>query len=373
MKLIHLSDLHLGKRVNGFSMTDDQRYILNEILDIAAAEMPDVVLIAGDVYDRSIPTEEAVELFDDFLVKLSKRHIEVCIISGNHDSEERVAFGGRLMEASGIHFAPVYNGSIAPLSFNDEYGTVRVWAIPFMKPANVRRFYPESEISSYTDAMEKVISEMKLDENERNVAVVHQFIVGASTCDSEERSVGGTDAVESRVFVGFDYVALGHLHGAQSIEREGIRYCGSPLKYSFSEAEHIKSVTVLELKAKGDMTLRTVPLTPLHDMRRLSGSFDEINSAEKTDDYVEITLFDEDDVPNAFDRLKQRYQGLMILKYDNTRTRSKACFTDAAADEDKSPIELFDELYNIQNGTSLNKEQKEYLQALILDIWEGEV
>lgn len=372
MKLIHLSDLHLGKRVNGFSMIEDQRYILNEILDIVDKEAPDAVLIAGDVYDRSIPTEEAVDLFDDFLVKLSQRSLDVCIISGNHDSEERVAFGGRLMEASGVHFAPVYDGSIAPLSFEDDYGTVKVWAIPFMKPVNVRHFYPDSEIGSYTEAMEEVIGRMNIDKSERNVAIVHQFIVGAGTCDSEERSVGGTDAVESRVFDKFDYVALGHLHSPQSIDREGIRYCGSPLKYSFSEVKHEKSVTVIELGRKGDMKIRTVPLIPLHDMRKISGTFDEIINAEKTEDYLDITLFDETDVPNAYDRLKSRFPGLMSINYDNTRTRSKAFISDVSGTEDKSPAELFGELYAMQNGTGLSAEEKEFLDALIHEIWEDE-
>ena len=372
MKLVHLADLHLGKRVNGFSMLEDQNHILNQIIELIEAEQPQAVLISGDVYDRAVPPEEAVELFDRFLVRLFRAGIDVYIISGNHDSAERVAFGGRLMNAAGIHPAPVYNGEILPLTLEDEYGTVAFWLIPFLKPAHVRRFFPDAEISSYTDAMQTVVEQLGLDTNQRNVALVHQFLTGAATCDSEESSVGGIDQVDCSVFDEFDYVALGHLHGPQWVGREAVRYAGSPLKYSFSEVQQHKALTVVELGEKGEVGIRTLPLKALRDLRRISGSFSEVmERTEHLDDYYEITLTDEEDVPNALARLRSRYPGLMTLKYDNTRTRSESTALNGGDTREKSPLELFDELYLRQNGQPMNEEQKSYVQGLIEEIWSS--
>ena len=250
MKLIHLSDLHLGKRVNEFPMLADQRFILAQILQIIDGERPDGVLIAGDVYDKSVPPVEAVELFDDFLVQLAERKIPAFVIGGNHDSPERLAFCNRLIDASGIHISPAYTGAVQPLTLSDEYGKINLYMLPFVKPANVRRFFPEEPLESYTDALRTAIGGMHVNFAERNVLITHQFVTGAARCDSEEISVGGTDNVDSSVFDGFDYVALGHIHGAQNVSSQRVRYCGTPLKYSFSEANQQKSVTVAELKEK---------------------------------------------------------------------------------------------------------------------------
>ena len=247
MKLIHLSDLHLGKRVNEVSMLEDQEYILTQIIQIIDGEQPDAVLIAGDVYDKSVPSAEAVMLFDGFLCRLAKRRLPVLIISGNHDSPERLAFGGRLMEGAGVYLSPVYNGSVSPVTLSDAHGEVHFWLLPFLKPAHVRRFFPDETVESYTDAIRTAIQRMTIDTSARNVLLTHQFVTGAQTCESEELSVGGSDNVDASVFDGFDYVALGHLHGPQNIGSNRIRYCGTPLKYSFSETSHYKSVTVVEL------------------------------------------------------------------------------------------------------------------------------
>lgn len=276
MKLVHLSDLHLGKRVNEFSMLEDQQYILTEILQIIDREQPDGVLIAGDVYDKSVPSAEAVALLDDFLVRLSKRNLQVFIISGNHDSPERIAFGGRLMAQSGVHITPVYNGTVVPLTLTDEYGPVDIYLLPFLKPAHVRRFFPEREIITYTDAISAAIETMNADPARRNVLVTHQFVTGATRCDSEEISVGGADNVDVSVFDAFDYVALGHIHGPQQVGRETVRYCGTPLKYSFSEVKQQKSLTVVELSTKGSFSLRTIPLVPMRDMAELRGTYEEL-------------------------------------------------------------------------------------------------
>lgn len=376
MKLFHISDLHLGKRVNDFSMLEQQEAILKQIIDYIKRERPDGVLIAGDVYDKSIPSAEAVQLFDNFLVELAKLHLQVFIISGNHDSPERIAFGSRIMDVSGIHLSPVYNGEIAPTSLYDEYGTVNIYMLPFVKPAHVRRYFEDEDIVTYTDAMKVAIDKMAVDETERNILVTHQFVTGAATCESEDISVGGTDNVDASVFAPFDYVALGHIHGAQNCGSERIRYCGTPLKYSFSEVHHQKSITVVELGAKGDLNISTIELTPVHDMSEIRGTFAEITDPVYytenpiVDNYLRITLTDEDDIPDAIGRLRQIYKNLMRLDYDNTRTRSNTVFSDGGDTERKSPFDLFSEFYEMQNNAPMSEEQREYMKKLIEKIEE---
>lgn len=382
MKLIHLSDLHLGKKVHEASMLEDQRYILQEILGIINEEAPEAVLIAGDVYDKSVPSAEAVRLLDDFLVELSRRPLQTCLISGNHDSPERLSFGGRLMEKSGVHIAPVYDGTLTPLTLTDAYGPVDIYLLPFLKPAHVRRFFPEREITSYTDAMAAVLEAAEVDTDRRNVLVTHQFVTAGSEqpdrSDSEELSVGGTDNVEACVFDAFDYAALGHIHGPQKVGRETVRYCGTPLKYSFSEAHHHKSVTVVELEEKGMVRVSTRPLTPMRDMVELRGTYNEImlhsfyDGTSWPDDYVHITLTDEDDIPNAIGNLRTVYRNLLLLGYDNTRTRSSTVVQGAEEMERKTPLMLLEEFYEQQNGLPMNEEQQQFAQKMIEDIWEGQ-
>lgn len=377
MKLIHLSDLHLGKRVNEYSMLEDQTDILSKILTVIDEEKPDGVLIAGDVYDKSVPSAEAVVLFDEFLTQLAKRELEVFIISGNHDSPERMAFGSRLMDRSGIHLSQVYSGEVTPYVLTDEHGPVRVYMLPFVKPAHVRRFFGE-EILTYTDAMAAAIEHMGLDLTARNILITHQFVTGACRSESEEISVGGTDNVDASVFDGFDYVALGHIHSPQNCGSERIRYCGTPLKYSFSEAKDKKSVTVVELGKKGSLTVRTIPLIPKRDMVEIKGSYEEITlksfyeDTTYQDDYVHITLTDEEDVVDAIGKLRVIYRNLMKLDYDNKRTRSAARVDGAKDVETISPLQHFASLYELQNNQVMNDEQKTFVEALIEQIWGGE-
>lgn len=375
MKLIHLSDLHLGKRVNEFSMLEDQQYILTEILQIIDREKPDGVMIAGDVYDKSVPSAEAVALLDDFLVRLAKRDLQVFLISGNHDSPERMAFGGRLMAQSGVHLAPVYDGKVSPITLTDEYGPVNLYLLPFLKPAHVRRCFPEREILTYTDALAAAIEAMGVDPAQRNVLVTHQLVTGAARCDSEEISVGGTENVDVSVFGPFDYVALGHIHGPQQVGRETVRYCGTPLKYSFSEAKHQKSVTVVELGEKGAVSVRTVPLTPMRDLAELRGTYEELTFRGFYDgtsyprDYVHITLTDEEDIPDAVSKLRIIYPNLMKLDYDNKRTRA-GIILEGAEDQQRSPLELLEEFYEKQNGQPMGEEQRAFAKSLMERIWE---
>ena len=376
MKLIHLSDLHLGKRVNEFSMLEDQKDILQKIIKIIDDEQPDAVLIAGDVYDKSVPSAEAVELFDRFLVELADRKQETFIISGNHDSPERLSFANRLIDPTGIHLAPVYNGEVRPFSLMDENGIVDIYMLPFIKPASVRRFFPEEEIVSYEDAVRVAIGAMQVDETKRNVLITHQFVTGAATSDSEELSVGGTDQISADVFQAFDYVALGHLHRPQNVGTK-IRYCGTPLKYSFSEVNDRKSVTVAELKEKGDLSIREIPLVPLRDMKEIKGTYNELTlkefydkDPEMKESYLHITLTDEEDVPDAAAKLRVIYPNLMKLDYDNTRTRNTQSVVALSEVEKKTPMELFYAFYEMQNGQEMSLEQKQYLETLIAWIWE---
>ena len=375
MKFLHLSDLHLGKRVNEVSMLDDQDYILHQILEITDTERPDAVVIAGDIYDKSVPSGEAVTLFDWFLVALAKRRVPVLLISGNHDSPERLSFGSRLLDASGIHISPVYNGEVRPITLQDERGPVHFWLLPFLKPAHVKRLFPDEPIESYTDACRAAITQMNVDFSARNVLVTHQFVTGASTCESEELSVGGADNVDTSVFDGFDYVALGHIHGPQNIGSSCIRYCGTPLKYSFSEAAHHKSVTVVSLGEKGDLSLQLCPLYPKHDLREIRGSFASVTDREfyantDTDDYLHIILTDEEDVPEAVGKLRRIYLNLMKLSYDNTRTRADHVIDAAANVQQKTQLQLFEELYELQNNQPMSEEQRTFTQNLIEQIRE---
>lgn len=377
MKLMHLSDLHLGKRLNEFSLIEDQEYILNQILELVDAVKPHGVLIAGDVYDKAVPSVEAVRLFDDFLVQLAKRQLHIFVISGNHDSPERIAFGSRLLNAAGIHLSPVYDGSVEPIVLEDEFGPVCFYLLPFVKPLHVRRFFPEEPTDTYTQALATAISHMKLEETHRNVLVTHQFVTGAGRSDSEELSVGGTDNVDGTVFEQFDYVALGHLHSPQYCGSEKLRYCGTPLKYSFCEARDEKSVTLVQLGRKGTLSVRTLPLKPKRELVELRGSFGELtdrNFYEGTswqEDYTHLTLTDEEDIPDAIGKLRLIYHGLMRLDYDNSRTRSNSQLPGEESCPTQSPLELFAQFYEQQNGHPMTQEQLVFLEELITRMEEA--
>ena len=379
---MHLADLHLGKRVNGFSMMEDQEYILNRILEIMEEEQPDGLLIAGDVYDKTIPPAEAVRLMDDFLTAVAAKNVPVFLISGNHDSAERGAFGHQLMQGSGIWISPVYDGTIRHHTLEDRWGEVNIYLVPFLRPSVVRSFFPDAEIGDYTDALRTIIEDLQLDTSKRNVVLAHQFVTAAGalpeTCDSEQLSVGGLDRVDGRVFSPFDYTALGHLHGPQRVGSETIRYAGSPLKYSFSELHQKKSVTVAELRAKGETEIRQIPLQPRREMIELRGTFEEIleearKKGEPQTDYYHMILTDETDVVDALSRLREYYPNIMLLDYDNRRTRSQKEVEQLDRVEERTPGELFAALYEQQNGQEMDSDRKEYLDGLIREIWEEQV
>lgn len=380
MKLLHLADLHLGKRVNEFSMLKDQEYILEQVLSLADTQKVDGVLVAGDVFDKTVPSVEAVSLLDDFLTKLSGLHIPVYIISGNHDSPQRLSFGAHLMEGSGIYMAGEYLGEVKKVCTGDAYGPVDIYLLPFVKPAQVRAVWKEEgqEIETYQDAVSFVLQKVQVDKERRNVLVAHQFVAGAQVCDSEERSVGGIDQIDASCLAGFDYVALGHLHGPQQAGGETIRYAGTLLKYSFSEIHHHKGITLVELGEKGDVSIRMFPLKPLHEMRQIRGRYEEITKRanyENTDtaDYMRIILTDEEDIFDAVGKLRAIYPNLMRLEYDNTRTGSCQMLQTETAAPEKGPAEFVEELFTMQNQKSMDEQQKAYMERLIRQVWEEDV
>jgi exonuclease SbcD len=393
VKFIHTADLHIGKSVCEHSMLDEQRFILASILDVVKREKPDAFLVAGDVYDKSVPSAEAVAVLDDFLVRLSETGTKVFVLSGNHDSAERIAFGGRLMANRGVYMSPVYSGAFTPVTLKDESGEVDVWMLPFVRPATVRACLESDEdraqVTDYTSAMRMAIAQMKLTAGHRNVLLAHQFVTGAERSESEE-NVGGLDNVDASVFKGFDYVALGHIHKPQNVAKDDagvarVRYSGTPLKYSLSEASHEKSLTVIELGVKAEIGLanidvREIPLSPMHDVREIRGTFAELVSPEfqrkqladgfKLDDYVYVKLTDENDVPDAALKLRGIYPNLMMLDYDNERTRNQKIVVGEGKIEQKTPMELFGEFFSDMTKRELNEEESEFVRDMIESIWE---
>ena len=376
MKILHLSDLHFGKRLNNFSLLEDQYHVNRQISQLAKDTHIEAVIIAGDVFDRQIPSAGAVQLFDDFLNFWAELNLPVFIISGNHDSAERLSFGAHIFSHSNIYISPVYDGRIKPISLNDAYGKINFYLLPFIKPATVRPFFPDEKINSYTEAVQTVLNNLPLNKDERNILIAHQFVTGAVLSDSEEIVVGGLDNVDAHVFDAFDYVALGHIHTPQTILRDSIRYCGTLLKYSFSEANQQKCATVIDIKAKGQMDITAYPVKPLHDMRKIKGTYAELTDRQNyigtdTDDYILATLTDEEDVPDAIGRLRSIYPNIMQLDYDNIRTRTRNNIETVDINTAKAPLELFGEFYKLQNNQPLNETQSQIMQDLIAAIWEG--
>lgn len=376
---MHISDLHIGKRVNEFSMIEDQKYILNQIIHTAIEQKPDGILIAGDIYDKSQPSAEAVVLLDDFLTKLTAEHIPVFIISGNHDSPERLGFGNKLLQKNGLYIAGVFEGTLEYISLKDEYGVVNIHLLPFLKPAMLKPYF-EQPADTYDSAIRMVISSAKINKLERNVLLAHQFVINAGQnperSDSENISVGGLDQIDASAFDPFDYVALGHLHGPQRIGRDSIRYCGSPLKYSFSEVHQKKSIVMIELKNKGDLTINLIPLSPVRDMREIKGPIEELlhigkNDLEGSMDYIHATLTDEEALYDALGQLREVYPNLMVLDFDNSRTKTVSAKNASTIDvSSKSPLDLFSEFYQLQNNNELNLEQQKIMEEILKQMGE---
>lgn len=376
MKLLHIADLHIGKRLNEFNLIDDQRYILEQILAITKDENPDGVLIAGDVYDKSQPSAEAVELLDWFLTSLTELGFRVFMISGNHDSPERLGFGSQIMKRNGLYIAGVFDGSMKKIMLEDEHGVVNIYLLPFIKPAMVRPYF-EEQIDSYDEAVRKVISAENIDTDQRNVLVAHQFVVKGSQLpeqsESEYPSVGGLDYVDASAFKNFDYVALGHLHRSQSVDSGRGYYAGSPLKYSVSEAVNHKSVLIIELAGKeSEIIKRRVKLTPKRDVLKIKGYIDDVLNAAReqgqvSQDFVHVTLTDDDDIFDPLGQLRQVYPNLIGIDFENSRTELQSSSSQIAAAkelETLTPLDLFVAFYQLQNNKEMNSEQLELMKEL---------
>ncbi|MBP5648504.1 MAG: exonuclease SbcCD subunit D [Clostridia bacterium] len=378
MKLFHISDLHLGKRLNEFSLIDDQKYILDQILKLSDELKPEGIIIAGDIYDRAAPSAEAINLFSSFLTRISERKLKFFAISGNHDSPERVSYGGKILKNAGLYFSDSYDGKICPITLSDEFGEINFYLLPFVRPAVVRAYADEeTKIDSFNDAVEYAVKCMNVNPKKRNVLVAHQYVTGAASSGSEESIVGGLDNIEASLFDDFDYVALGHIHGAQSVKRDAVRYSGTPLKYSLSEVNHKKTITVIELKEKGNIEISEVPLEPLHDLVELRGTYDNLSNQKfdvqaKNDDYIKIILTDEIENHGALSKLRHRFPHLLALEYDNAKTRFNGMVSIDEKVQEKSPVQLVEDLYKKQMNLELTDEQRKYLLERINEIWEGE-
>ena len=350
MRFLHISDLHLGKQMNDWPLLGDQEAVLQQIVSISETEKADAVLIAGDVYQRSSPQAEAMALFDSFVSQLVDAGKKVFIISGNHDSALRISYFASLVRSSGVYVTEAFDGRMQSVTLQDKDGDIVIWMLPFLRPSQVKRKLPEEKISTYQDAVEAVLRQTPVDPKKRNILMCHQFITGCETSDSEELAVGGLDNIDASVFDAFDYVALGHIHKPQKVTRETLRYAGSPLKYSFSEVNHRKSVTVVDIREKGDIGLHTVPLYPIHDVRLIEGCVDDILRMPYSEDYVWITIHDELPPPDARVMLSANFPNTMKFSIVNSKTKYDIDVKAAGSVEDKSVTELFSDFYRLQNN-----------------------
>lgn len=372
MRFIHTSDLHLGKRIHGYSMLEDQRHILGKILDTIDTERPDALLIAGDVYDRTVPSEDAVTTFGDFLTEANNRGCEIYIIAGNHDSGARLDFCCSILGRNGIHIAGAFDGKMEKVETSDEFGELNVWLLPYFRVSEVRALSGEA-LESYTEAMNWILKESGVDPKERNVLVAHQFFTGASgelilsESEDQRHEVGGIQDISESCLDAFDYVALGHLHIPQKVVRETVRYCGSPLKYSKSECDEGKSVTVVEARGKGDVVIDTVPLVPLRDMRVVKGKVDDILDAAPGDvserqDYIFAEIPEHS---GRIDELHDVYPNLMSVEVRRRDGAGSPGDVNEQILETETPVQLFSRFYREMTGEELSPYQLDVLRGCI--------
>lgn len=381
MKIMHLSDLHLGKSILEQSLIDDQKYILDQICNIVIEKKVDVVLIAGDVYDKHIPNVEAVRLFSSFLAYLYENDVKVFIIAGNHDSKDRLSFGNELFVDNGVYIEGIFNGELKYVELKDEWGKINIYMLPFVKPIDVKSYYSNEEISSYHDAIATIINNTVIDKEERNIILVHQFVTATDVevlrSDSETLSLGGIDNVDVSIFDDFDYVAMGHVHRGQKLLRDTVRYAGSPLKYSFSEVNHNKSVVVIDLKEKGNIGIELVALVPIRDMRIIKGNLEnlidlEVVSSANKDDYINAIITDEDYVVDAIGKLRNVYKNVLKLEYHNKRTAINDNNFESKNIEKKSELDLFSEFYERQNNILLDDDRLDIVKSIIKECLDKE-
>ncbi|MDR0372375.1 MAG: exonuclease SbcCD subunit D [Nitrososphaerota archaeon] len=377
MKFLHLSDLHIGKSVNGVSMIDEQKHIFQQILHYIQSEQVNAVVIAGDIYDTSLPRTEAIRVFDDFLTDLAQKNVAVLIVAGNHDSPERISYANRLLIDKQLFLCGSFAGSLQKVTFTDEHGEIKFWLLPFIKPLLAQNYFREHPIETYDDALTAVIKTTNIDYNTRNVFVSHQFFTKSGVepirSDSEQNPVGGLDAINTSIIEKFDYVALGHLHGTQKVGVENIRYAGSPLKYSSSESHQTKSILLVELKEKNsNIMTKTLILTPLHDMRKIKGKLEtliseQVSSLANKEDYLHVVLTDEEELIDPMGKLRSVYPNVMSLDFENSRTKNKQSETYLSLEQTKqlSPFELFCKFFHKSCGSEMSQEQERIVRGLL--------
>ncbi|MCL1791516.1 MAG: exonuclease SbcCD subunit D [Peptococcaceae bacterium] len=377
MKILHLSDLHIGKSVNGFSMYPEQQYAFTQIINYIQTHHPDAVIISGDIYDRAVPGVEAVRLFDDFLTELAGEDTAVLIISGNHDSPERLNYASRLLADKRLYLYTTFDGTLHRIVLKDAHGDVTFWLLPFIRPSSLRGFFAERSAETYEEAFAMVLETADIDHTTRNILVSHQYFTHAATppirSDSELTPIGGLDAIDATLIESFDYAALGHLHGTQSAGPEHLHYAGSPIKYSFSERFQEKTATLVTLEEKGDLTITPLPLTPIHDMREIKGTLDTLvrdSLFEGSQDYLRVILTDEEEIVDPMGKLRSVFPNIMSLAFENTRTKIDPGTVTAhagTAPKTLSPYELFCEFYLDLQGSTMNAAQteivREYLES----------
>lgn len=380
MKILHLADLHLGKILQEQSLIEDQEYMLKEIINIIKVEKVQVLLISGDVYDRSVPPTEAVNLLDNFLKILIKDlKIKVFIISGNHDSKDRLGFGNKIFEDEGLYIESKYNGRLKKVRLEDEYGPLNIYMLPFIKPVEVKKFFEDDLENNYDLAINKIIEKEEIDKSERNIIMVHQFVTAGNVkperTESEVLSLGGIENVDVSNFKSFDYVAIGHVHRPQKIGRDTARYAGTILKYSFSEINHNKSIPIIDIKEKGNITINLLPLKPLRDMREIKGPIEELIKEENykegnLEDYIKAIITNEEPVYDAIGKIKKIYPNTLKLEIQNSKTINSNTEQNINLEEvkKKSELELFSDFYKLQNNLDLNEKQKEIVKNIISEV-----
>ena len=366
MRFLHTADIHLGKRLNDISLLEDQKYILGQIADISREKKVDAVLISGDVYQRAAPDSSAMEVFNVFLSDLAREGIKIFVISGNHDSDRRISYFSSLIRPSGVYVSERFEGVLQKITLEDQFGEIDIHLFPFVKPIYVRRCFPDEDITTYQQMTECVLRHSEVDAGRRNVLLAHQYIIGAELSDSEELAVGGLDSIDHTLFSDFDYVALGHIHKPQRAGSSTVRYAGSPLKYSFSEMNGKKSVVVFEMREKGDISLETVELSPLHEMRQVRGSLDGITEMPYSEDYVRVVVTDEFVPPDAKFSCAAVFPNMMNFAVSNSKTESEEEVNIEDGIENKSVSELFCDFFKVQTeGAEPSEEHISLLNEIL--------
>ena len=369
MKFAHLADLHIGKKLNGISLLEDQRYVLNQVVDIVKKEKVDGILLAGDIYQTSQPSSEALSLFDEFLGNLVKANIPCYMISGNHDSEQRIAYFSRLIRKANVFTNELFNGTIQTIKVEDEYGELNIHLLPFIKPIDLKKYYPDEKIDTYQKMMELVIAASNIDYSQRNILLCHQFITGAVTSDSEVFAIGTLDNINHQVFENFDYVALGHLHHPQHVGKDTIRYSGSLLKYSLSEINSNKSITIVDVKEKGNVGIDKIPLIPPHEMRELKGYYKDLMKEAYSEDYISVILEDDVVLPDAYLSLMTNFPNM--ISYRLNKNNEVYDHYELLDMDNKSVLDLFTDFYRGQNNDLMpSNEQLDLIKRIIDEIEE---